>query len=239
MPTCKNDKTKKYIGTEPSPKGLGWCAHSEEEGKVRKGKDGNKWIVKKMKNRSKRWVKMKIIDNKYKKYYPSPVYGKKYIVAIKNKDVNIYQDIDYPMNNSNNNLKMVKNYKIVNIFYGKDKYDKKKRINTLLLELANLEYIFIGGTIYKFKTNEKIIKYFSNPIAGKIYPQPIGLTKHNVYFLEPNDLFYTPKKYFPKNTTNEDYSNAYDLFYYNQEYTNKKLSNNAKSYKLKGYKNLH
>ena len=57
MPTCKNDPTKKYKGTEPSPKGMGWCAHGEKEGKVRKGKDGNQWIVKKVKNGSKRWIK--------------------------------------------------------------------------------------------------------------------------------------------------------------------------------------
>jgi hypothetical protein len=57
MPTCKNDPNKKYKGTEPSPKGLGWCAHGEKEGKVRKGKDGNQWIVKKVSNGSKRWVK--------------------------------------------------------------------------------------------------------------------------------------------------------------------------------------
>ena len=56
MPTCKNDPSKKYKGNEPSPKGLGWCAHGEKEGKVRKGKDGNRWIVKKVKNGSKRWV---------------------------------------------------------------------------------------------------------------------------------------------------------------------------------------
>jgi hypothetical protein len=56
MPTCKNDPSKKYKGTEPSPKGLGWCAHAEKEDKVRKGKDGNQWIVKKVKNCSKRWV---------------------------------------------------------------------------------------------------------------------------------------------------------------------------------------
>ena len=56
MPTCKNDPSKKYKGTEPSPKGLGWCAHGEKEGKVRKGKDGNQWIVKKVKNGSKRWI---------------------------------------------------------------------------------------------------------------------------------------------------------------------------------------
>ena len=62
---------------------------------------------------------MKIIDDKYKKYYPSPVYGNKYVVAIKNKDVNIYLD------NSNDNLKLLKNYKIVKVFYGTDKNKKK------------------------------------------------------------------------------------------------------------------
>jgi hypothetical protein len=36
---------------------LGWCAHAEKEGKVRKGKDGNQWIVKKVKNGSMRWMK--------------------------------------------------------------------------------------------------------------------------------------------------------------------------------------
>ena len=55
MPKCKNDSTKKYKGTEPSPKGLGYCAHSMKVGAVKKGKDGNKWIVKEIKNGSKRW----------------------------------------------------------------------------------------------------------------------------------------------------------------------------------------
>ncbi len=57
MPKCKNDKTRSYKGTEPSPKGLGWCAHGEKVGKKRKGADGNRWVVKKISNGSKRWVK--------------------------------------------------------------------------------------------------------------------------------------------------------------------------------------
>ena len=57
MPLCKNDPKRKYKGDEPSPKGLGWCAHGEKEGKVRKGLDGNKWIVKKVSSGSLRWVK--------------------------------------------------------------------------------------------------------------------------------------------------------------------------------------
>ena len=65
MPICKNDPTKKYKGTEPSPKGLGYCAHAQEVDKIRKGLDGNRWIVTTNKNGIKRWIK-------YKSTEPSP-----------------------------------------------------------------------------------------------------------------------------------------------------------------------
>ena len=61
MPKCKNDPSRKYKGTEPSPKGLGYCAHSMKVGAVKKGKDGNKWEVREIKNGNKRWIK---INNK-------------------------------------------------------------------------------------------------------------------------------------------------------------------------------
>ena len=57
MLVCKNDPKRKYKGDEPSPKGFGWCAHGEKEGKARKGRDGNRWVVKKVSNGSLRWVK--------------------------------------------------------------------------------------------------------------------------------------------------------------------------------------
>ncbi len=44
MPHCKNNPRKTYEGTEPSPKGLGYCASGEKEGTKMKGKDGNMWI---------------------------------------------------------------------------------------------------------------------------------------------------------------------------------------------------
>jgi hypothetical protein len=34
-----------YIGTEPSPKGLGICARFEKVGQKRRGKDGRVWVV--------------------------------------------------------------------------------------------------------------------------------------------------------------------------------------------------
>lgn len=57
MPKCKNDSSRSYKGTEPSPKGRGYCAHAMEDGDKLKGKDGNMWIVKETNKGIKRWVK--------------------------------------------------------------------------------------------------------------------------------------------------------------------------------------
>lgn len=44
--TPKGEKEKAYFaGTEPSPKGLGWCARFESVGTSRKGLDGRTWVV--------------------------------------------------------------------------------------------------------------------------------------------------------------------------------------------------
>ena len=56
MPRCKNDETRRYTGNEPSPKGRGYCAHAEEVGKRRKGKDGNFWVARET-TKGKRWFK--------------------------------------------------------------------------------------------------------------------------------------------------------------------------------------
>ena len=58
MPECKNDPKANYKGNEPSPKGLGYCAHSEKLGTIKKGKDGNKWIISKTQLNIKRWNKL-------------------------------------------------------------------------------------------------------------------------------------------------------------------------------------
>ena len=60
MPKCKNDDSKTYIGNEPSPTGLGFCARAEIIGELREGKDGNTWEVIEDKNGRKRWVKSKL-----------------------------------------------------------------------------------------------------------------------------------------------------------------------------------
>jgi hypothetical protein len=52
---CKNDPTRSYDGTEPSPKGLGLCAHAEKRGTIAVGKDGRSWEVVHDKNKVKTW----------------------------------------------------------------------------------------------------------------------------------------------------------------------------------------
>ena len=56
---CKNNPKKTYLGSEPSPKGFGYCASGEKEGTEMKGKDGNMWVKK-----NGKWVKQ--MDKLYK-----------------------------------------------------------------------------------------------------------------------------------------------------------------------------
>ena len=56
MPKCLNSKTGTYKGTEPSPKGIGYCARGEKIGTKMIGSDKNMWIVKQY-NKSNKWVK--------------------------------------------------------------------------------------------------------------------------------------------------------------------------------------
>jgi hypothetical protein len=71
MPVCKNNPKKTYTGQEPSPKGLGYCAGSEKEGKIMKGLDGNMWI-----KSNGRWIKNKSdVNTQYKKLLDKKLYN--------------------------------------------------------------------------------------------------------------------------------------------------------------------
>ena len=59
MPFCKNDKTRKFKGNEPSPKGLGYSASACKIGQKRRGKNGKMWKVVKVSNGSRRWMPLK------------------------------------------------------------------------------------------------------------------------------------------------------------------------------------
>ena len=52
---CKNDAKRSYTGKEPSPKGLGWCAHKMPLGTRKRGKDKKMWVVVKVSGNVRRW----------------------------------------------------------------------------------------------------------------------------------------------------------------------------------------
>lgn len=91
MPKCKNYPNGTYTGTEPSPKGLGYCASGEKEGTKMKGKDKNMWIKK-----NGRWVKYNICN--YFVLYEIPISKNSYktLEGLKSeKEGYIYKFIDY------------------------------------------------------------------------------------------------------------------------------------------------
>lgn len=66
MPKCKNGSGY-YKGSEPSPKGRGFCAHNLSEGARKIGIDKKFWKVVTGKDGVKRWVK---VDKKHKRKAP-------------------------------------------------------------------------------------------------------------------------------------------------------------------------
>ena len=101
MPKCKNDPTRSYKGIEPSPKGLGYCSHGMTEGDKKKGKDGNLWIIKKIKNGSLRWFKIYNKKNKILKLYLEPIIT---IFNLGNNDSEIFKG---PLNNTPSKYKNI------------------------------------------------------------------------------------------------------------------------------------
>ena len=56
MNYCVNDGNSTYTGKEPSPKGLGYCAHAVKLGEIMIGKNKKEWIIVETKNKIKKWV---------------------------------------------------------------------------------------------------------------------------------------------------------------------------------------
>ena len=186
MPFCKNDPKKKYKGDEPSPKGLGYCAHSEKEGVKKKGKDRNMWEVKKVKNGSKRWIKISnknIINNKKVNIYNPFI--KNIVIPILHDysydNIIICKDdiiqIEYDCESINKNIY----FKVINAIY--KKYKKIELLNLVAEFTPNSNQIKDNKiihycTIYDKKINKDIIKQIDIPI--EIISNDKALIKLNI-----------------------------------------------------------
>lgn len=89
---------------------------------------------------------------------------------------------NYPANDLQ--LELLKVFTIINIWIGEDPAKKYNKGNSLLLQIKQNEYIWIGWKIVKFKLNqnEKIEDYVS-PIGNSDVPYPYIVTNKNVYLM--------------------------------------------------------
>lgn len=178
MPFCKNDPKKSYIGNEPSPKGLGYCAHSEKIGVVRKGLDGNKWIISTTSKGIKRWVKYKI-EKKMKKDSVKHMFSN-----LNKKQLKI---IDLLKNEVKNELKaigvklMLKKLELINGWY-------------------IIDYVWPEFGTYNSKKDKFIIVVLRLDENNKLYTpnDELDCQHHNIVYKTKKDVIEIFKKYFGK-----------------------------------------
>ncbi len=224
MPLCIKDPKSSYKGDEPSPKGLGYCAHCEKVGTKMKGKDGNMWIIKSV-GKSKRWVKIneKKKENKQKgkKYYIHDNGGRPFEIIINSKkevyvykrsqkdaeynDYKVYDKLPYDL--------FIVKFKPKEIYIGKDKSLGKSGIgNSILLHMTKNKYVCITESIFEFslEDGDEFVKYFSQ-VGNSDVPYPVLLGKN--YFYSMVDKTRGSLSYFPKDYKINDFKDGHDFYY--------------------------
>jgi len=226
MPKCNNDITKSYRGTEPSPKGLGWCAHAEKIGGKRKGLDGNMWVAKIISNGSKRWFIIK-----KKTYYVHDNGGRSFKVIIHGKNVSVYKLPSWKYEEDEcpeDYTDFIKTFpEVTKIFIGKSPknkmttfsagYGKEFDGNSILLHIKDNKYVFIGESIFSFQSFAEIQTYVSH-VGNNDVPYPYAVDKDKYSYLMIEDVVI---KNVPK------CKNPYDYYYEKAQITNinKKIDN--------------
>jgi len=230
-----------YRKSRPSPSK---SATKFKVGTKKKGNDENMWIVTSVVvkgKKTKRWKKYKgstkstgeksrgkLLNIRHRGFTPFVVY-----INFKKEEAHIYRlpkNYDFETGNteSKDYTKLVKKIKnIKKVFIGFDP-KRKKGSNSVLLELKDNNYIFIGLEIYKFKTQDKIIKYYS-PIGINGYVYAVGIGKKNIYYLI--EKMYISRNKFPTYTK---FNNGLKLYAY--IYGWKPVKKAIKGTKIKGIK---
>jgi hypothetical protein len=179
---CKNDKTRSYKGSEPSPKGFGICAHAEKMNTIQKGTDGNMWKIQKTSNNIKRWVKITptlIIRNI--KNLSIPMLLNNFNLLLKKSNIKsdmykvYYETYDALIKHNTTSCKQ----KIL------EKVESTKKLNKHIINIKNkiilsdpsFEYIF--KNIYQKRSNLHL-KFSVKPGKWIVYYQTWLLNKPNI-----------------------------------------------------------
>lgn len=147
----------------------------------------------------------------HKTYYTHDNDSLPFKVEVSDKDIIIYGEDNYIDIETGSNIrdypnivKKITNYH--NIFIGKTEY-KDGKGNSLLVKLNDNKYVFIGGYIYEFYTDDNIIKYMS-PIGRCDIPYPYAIGEKNIYLMI--EKVKVDKKHI---LSYGEYTNPYDHYY--------------------------
>lgn len=117
-------------------------------------------------------------------YYTHNNGGRPYKVDIRDEEVKIYNN--YEIKNPD---KPIVAFKPSKVFIGESPecYAEKYDGNTILLEIGENEYIYIGECITKFKTLSKVIYYLS-PVGNNDVPYPFAIDEKGNFYLIAEDI---------------------------------------------------
>jgi hypothetical protein len=140
--------------------------------------------------------------------------GKPFKVIIDNHTVKIYKQI---LDSDKYEVKPILIYKPIAIFIGRSPMTKNSVDsgpefdgNSILLQIGNNIYTYIGSEIFSFDTRGKIIKYVS-PIGNNDVPYPYAIDEFgNIYLLTENIVIKNNEKV---EKQMKKYDDPYEYYY--------------------------
>ena len=169
--------------------------------------------------------------SKSKTYYTHDNGGRPFKVVVDNKKVYVYKHKKYDEDTDTNlyskkSIKYEKKnfFKYKNIFIGKSPknkttinsggYGAKFTGNSILLQITQNKYVFIGHIIFSF-TSKSEIKKFVSPVGNSDVPYPYAIDIDGRYYLMIEDVIID------KITNIKKYDNdPYEFYYKNATLTN-------------------
>lgn len=159
-------------------------------------------------------------------YYTHYNGGRPYKVIMEYKNVSVYKFL-HRTKEKNKIIDTYENtpickYKALQIFVGKSIKNNMTKFsggtgfkfdgNSILLNINNLTYIYIGKSIYKFNALNKIITYVS-PIGNSDVPYPYAIDiDGNIYLINDNKIIINNIDLI-ENMINSQFDDPYSLYY--------------------------
>ena len=154
--------------------------------------------------------------------------GRPYLIIANNKGIFVYTYVNKAYDKFTVLLR--KFTKFLGYWSGFDSSPYKFHGNSILIQVTKKEYVFIGESIYSFKTTDIITDYVS-PVGNSDVPYPIAYGEDYMYFMLERK--YVKKQQFETPIT---VKNAEDL--YGEFYGHIHPEKNKRKIKIKGVKNL-